>query len=270
MAVTRPLRGIVESIGGVALGFIYFLGGTGLLLKDVIGHTVRGPFQRRGVSPKAFWDQGVRAGARAIGIVALVNLFVGMILALIGGDLLIVVGFTSFLGEMLAIGIIQELGPLLTGVIMTGFIGAALAAEIGTMVVSEEVTAMTTMSLNPVRYIVAPRLLAVIVMVPCVTMIGCWVGLVGGWVVATEVVGLSGIDYWDRAWWALEAKHVWRGLTKAFVFGVIIGGVGCYQGFQVRGGAEGVGRVTTRAVVHAIIAIIIADAVLNYFLLFRL
>lgn len=270
MALTRPIRGLVESIGGATLGLLYFLGGIGLLLKDVIGHTIRGPFQKRPVSSKALWDQGVRAGTRAIGIVALVNLFVGMILALIGGDLLLVVGFTSFLGEMMSIGIIQELGPLLTGVIMTGFIGAALAAEIGTMVVSEEITAMTTMSLNPVRYVVAPRMLAVILMVPCLVIIGSWVGLVGGWIVATQVVGLSGTDYWDNAWRALEAKHVWRGLTKAFVFGLIIGAVGCYQGFQVRGGAEGVGRVTTRAVVHAIIAIIIADAILNYFLLFRL
>ncbi len=128
---------------------------------------------------------------------------------------------------------------------------------------------MTTMSLNPVRYIVAPRLLAVILMIPCVCMLGSWLGLLGGWVISTEVVGLSDQTYWNGAWFSLEAKHIWRGLTKSFVFGIIIGSVGCYQGFQVRGGAEGVGRVTTRAVVHAIVAIIIADAILNYFLLFR-
>lgn len=269
MSIRRPVLGFVEAVGGATLGLITFLGGIGLLLRDVFGHTIKGPFQKRPVRAKAFWTQAVRVGVKSLWIVGLVNFFIGSILALIGGDLLLWLGVPDFIGEMMSIGIIAELGPLLTGVIMTGYIGAALAAEIATMVVSEEITAMTTMSLNPMRYVVAPRLLAVILMVPCVSIIGSWIGMLGGALIAQEIVGLGWKDYWDHAWEALTPTYVWRGVIKSAVFGVIIGAVGCYQGFQVKGGAEGVGRVTTRAVVHSIIAIIVADALLNYILLFR-
>jgi phospholipid/cholesterol/gamma-HCH transport system permease protein len=126
------------------------------------------------------------------------------------------------------------------------------------------------MALNPTRYLVAPRILATMVMIPCVTLLGDIVGILGGLVVGVGVLNLSPQLFFDQAWASLEASFVWRGLLKASVFGVIIGTVGCYQGFRVKGGAEGVGRVTTEAVVTIIIAIIITDAILNYFLLFRL
>lgn len=264
-----PIRGFVESIGGATLGVLSFLGGIGLVVRDTIGHAIVGPFRGRPVRAKEFWSQSVRAGVRALGIVCLVSFFIGVILALIGGDLLLWLGVPDYVGPLLSIGIVQELGPLLTGVVMTGFIGAALAAEIATMVVSEEVTALTTMSLNPVRYIVAPRLLAVILMVPCVTVIGDWVGLFGGYVVSVGIIDISPQVYWDGVWDALAPKHIWRGTAKSVVFGILIGAIGCYQGFRVKGGAEGVGRVTTRAVVQTLIAIIVADAIMNYFLLFR-
>lgn len=269
MAGPRPLRGFAEAVGGATLGVVYLLGGIALLVRDAIGHAIMGPFRGRPVRGKALWTQSVRTGVRSLGIVCLVAFFIGVILALIGGDLLLWLGIPTYVSPLLAIGIVQELGPLLTGVVMTGFIGAALAAEIATMVVSEEITALTTMSLNPVRYIVAPRLFAVILMVPCVTLIGNWVGLLGGALVSITLIDLSWKEYWDGVWEALAAKHIFRGSLKSLVFGVLIGSIGCYQGFQVKGGAEGVGRVTTRAVVQTLVAIIIADAVLNYFLLFR-
>ena len=130
--------------------------------------------------------------------------------------------------------------------------------------------ALKTMGLNPVRHVVAPRILATVVMIPCVTMLGCVIGILGGLLVSTTVLDLTPQTYFEQAWDQLKARHVWRGLFKASVFGAIIGSVGCYQGFRVRGGAEGVGRVTTNAVVSSIIVIIITDAILNYFLLFRL
>jgi phospholipid/cholesterol/gamma-HCH transport system permease protein len=170
----------------------------------------------------------------------------------------------------MSVGVVIELGPLLTGIIMTGYIGAALAAEIGTMVVQEEITALRTMALDPTYFIVAPRLLAVVLMIPAVTLLGDLLGIAGGLLVSVTVLDLSPNVYFEQAWDQLVTKDVWRGLFKSAVFGLIVGGVGCYQGFQVTGGAEGVGRATTRAVVRAIILIIVADAILDYFLLFRL
>jgi phospholipid/cholesterol/gamma-HCH transport system permease protein len=222
------------------------------------------------VSGKAFRFQSVRVGPRALGVVFLVNIFVGMILALIGGSILQDLGFVHYVGNLMSVGTVVELGPLLTGIIMTGFIGAALAAEIGTMVVREEITAIRTMALNPVRYVVAPRMLAVILMVPCLTMLGDWLGIAGGLIVAQGVLGVPPVTYFHQAWQQLGVDDIWRGVTKAVMFGFIIGAVGCWRGFQVEGGAEGVGRATTSAVVTSILLIVVTDAVLNYFLLFRL
>jgi phospholipid/cholesterol/gamma-HCH transport system permease protein len=131
------------------------------------------------------------------------------------------------------------------------------------------VTALKTSGLNPVRFLVAPRLIATVVMVPCVTLLGDVVGILGGWFVATKVLEISTTTFFEHAWRALDTSDVWHGLEKSLVFGFIIGAIGCYQGFQVKGGAEGVGRATTQAVVSCILLIIMADAVLNYFLLFK-
>ena len=265
---TRP-GNLIASLGAITLGFVGFFGGLAMLLRDSLIHLIVGPARGQPVGWRSFWTQAVRAGPRALPVVFIVNLFVGMILALIGGNILENLGVTEYVGDLVGVGVVLELGPLLTGIIMTGYIGAALAAEIGTMVVNEEITALETMSINPIRYIVAPRLLAVLIMVPLITLLGDFVGILGGLVVSLEVLNLSANTFIEHAQDSLSTKHVWRGLVKATTFGFLIGSIGCYQGFRVHGGAEGVGRVTTGAVVRSIIAIIIADAVLNYFLLFR-
>ncbi len=262
--------GPVAALGARSLGLARFVGGVFLMLRAALYHAAVGPWRGRPVRERDFVAQSLRVGPQSLGVVFLVNLFVGLILALIGGNILLTLGFTRYVGNLMSVGVVLELGPLLTGIIMTGYIGAAFAAEIGTMVVTEETTAMQTMALNPVRYIVAPRVLATMVMIPCVTLLGDVLGILGGLIVAVGVLGLSPQIFFEQAWTQLTGSDVWRGLFKAAVFGTIIGTVGCYQGFQVKGGAEGVGRVTTNAVVTSIIAIIITDAILNYFLLFRL
>jgi phospholipid/cholesterol/gamma-HCH transport system permease protein len=266
------VRGLafVEGVGDATLKFLRYFGGLGLLTAEAIRHTVTGPFRGRPVRAKEVWSQMVRVGPRALPVVFLVNFFIGMILALIGGNILQTLGFTQYVGNLLTVGIVLELGPLLTAIIMTGFIGAALASELGTMVVAEEVTALRTSGLHPVRFLVAPRMLAVFIMVPCVTLLGDFVGMFGGLVISQGVLGISANTYWEQGWDQLTPKNVWQGLQKTAVFAVIIGAIGCYQGFQVKGGAEGVGRATTMAVVSSIIMIIIADAILDYILLFLL
>lgn len=263
------IRPIVATVGAVTVSTVRFVGGVTLVLGETLSHTVLGVFRRRPVHLRAVFQQALRVGPRSLGVVFLVNFFIGLILALIGGNILQILGFARYIGNLMSVGIVVELGPLLTGIIMTGYIGAALAAEIGTMVVREETTALRTMALDPMRYVVAPRVLATILMVPCVTLLGDLFGILGGLIVSLTVLDLSPQIYLEQAWQQLTAAQVWRGLIKACTFGTIIGAVGCYQGFQVKGGAEGVGRVTTNAVVSSIIAIIVTDAILNYFLLFR-
>lgn len=265
-----PRWPLLTALGSVALATVRFVGGVVLLLQDTARHTLLGPFRGRPVRRRELFDNALRVGPRSLGVVFLVNFFVGLILALIGGSILESLGFTRFIGNLMSVGVVVELGPLLTGIIMTGYIGASYAAEIGTMVVREETTALSTMALDPVRHVVAPRVLATVLMIPCVTVIGDVVGIFGGLLVAVGVLDLSPQTYLDQAWDQLRAIDVVRGLYKSAAFGAIIGAVGCYQGFQVRGGAEGVGRVTTNAVVSSIIVIIVTDAILNYFLLFRL
>ena len=267
-------RALIETVGDGTLRFVRYIGGLGLLLGGVLRHTVVGPFRGHPVKAHELWSQMVRVGPRSLLVVFQVNFFIGLILALIGGNILqsIASDFVVYVGNLMSIGIVLELGPLLTGIIMSGYIGAALAAELGTMVVTEEVTALRTTGLNPVRFLVAPRLWATILMIPCVTVLGDAVGILGGATVATGLLGVSWNTYFERAWEQLGhngTKDVWHGLEKAFTFGTIIGVVGCYQGFKVKGGPEGVGQATTNAVVSSIMLIITADAILNYFLLFR-
>lgn len=265
-----PTRTWLHVLGAVTLDLLSLFGGLSLLLRDALVQTVIGPFVGRPVRLRTFLQQSVRVGPRGLLVVFLVNFFIGLILALIGGYVLMTVGYQHFVGNLMSVGIVLELGPLLTGVIMTGFIGAALAAEIGTMVVSEEITALRTMALNPVRHVVAPRILAVILMVPCLVMLGDILGLLGGLVISQLVLDVPANTYFRQCWEQLSGEQVWRGLVKAALFGGIIGTVGCYRGFQVTGGAEGVGRATTSAVVTSILLIIVTDAIVNYFLLFRL
>ncbi len=265
------VRAFVEGLGDRTLRFVRYFGGLGLLTADAAKHTLVGPFRGRPVRSKEIWSQMVRVGPRSLPVVFQVNFFIGIILALIGGNILrsIATGFTEYVGDLMTLGTVLELGPLLTAIIMTGNIGAALTAEIGTMVVTEEVTALRTSGLHPVRFLVAPRLVATVVMVPCVTLMGDVVGILGGLLVATSVLDVSANTYFEHGWERLTTMDVVHGLEKSIVFGIIIGAIGCYQGFKVKGGAEGVGRATTQSVVSSIQLIIVADAILNYFLLFR-
>lgn len=262
-------RTLTEGLGDATLRIVRYAGGLGLLTTDTLRHTFGGALRGKPVRAREVWSQMVRVGPRALPVVFIVTFFIGTILALIGGSILQSLGFTEYVGNLMSVGIVIELAPLLTAIIMAGYIGAAFAAELGTMVVAEEVTALATSGIHPVRFLVAPRMIAVVLMIPCVTLLGDYMGILGGLVVTQLVLGVSSNVYLEHARVQLMTKDVWHGLEKSIVFAVLIGAIGCYQGFQVKGGAEGVGRATTQAVVSSIILIIVADAILNYFLLFR-
>jgi phospholipid/cholesterol/gamma-HCH transport system permease protein len=247
-----------------------FIGACVGLLAEFAYWLVVGPFRGFRWKPKEAARQAVRIGVNAIPIVFLVNFFVGVTLAVTVADILKIFGPIEYTAAVMGVGFWRELSPLLTGVIMAGFAGASLAAEIGTMKVGEELMALEASALNPVRVLCVPRLLAILVMVPTVTLFGNLFGIYGGYLVCTGLLDppLSPQLFYDRLIDPMRVKDVWVGGLKSLIFGAIVGLVGLGQGLQVRGGAEGVGRATTNAVVYSIILIIAADCLITIWFFF--
>ena len=174
-------------------------------------------------------------------------------------------GATIYVANLVAVSICRELSPLLTAIIITGRSGSAITAEIGTMKVSEEIDALKTMGLNPISYLVVPRTIAMLVMVPALTLIGDFVGVLGGYVISMATLDFTSVRYVNQTIDAIVFKDVASGLVKSFFFGLIIAMIGSYEGFKVQGGAEGVGKSTTQAVVVSIFLIIAADVIFTVF-----
>lgn len=205
--------------------------------------------------------QSVRVGVRAIPIIMLVQFFIGLILALNLAPVLDAYGQLERMADVVGIAVFRELGPLLTAVLLSGYAGASIAAELGTMVEGEEIKALRAHALDPVRFLVAPRMIATAVMMVALTVIADLLGVFGGYFTSVVILGVSSDVYIDLTRAAVKVSDYTTGLTKAFVFGVIISGLACYEGLNVKGGAEGVGRATTTTVVKSIVALIAADAV---------
>lgn len=200
-------------------------------------------------------------GTLSVPVVLTTALFTGMVLALQAGLTLEVKlkGVTQFMGRTVALPFLRELGPVLTGLIVAGRIGSAIAAEIGTMAVTEQVDALKTLATPPLRYLGVPRLLACVLMLPLLAALADVVGLLGGYVVAHLVLGLPSNVYWGDVPNMVSVGDFVSGVGKTLFFGLIIAVVSCYQGFQASGGAEGVGKATTRAVVWSSILILVSD-----------
>ena len=210
-------------------------------------------------------DQMVRLGVRAVPIVTLVLLFVGMVLAFQMDYVLRNFGQKEWIARVVAVSMLRELAPLLTGVVMSGFAGASIAAELGTMVVGEEILALQSQALDPLKFLVMPRVIATTFMQVCLTVLANIVGILGGFVVATMVLGQNPYGYYEQTVTFLETQDLITGLVKAGAFGLLISVIACYLGLRVTAGAEGVGRATTLAVVYAIVAIIVTDLVFSAF-----
>jgi phospholipid/cholesterol/gamma-HCH transport system permease protein len=203
--------------------------------------------------------QMIRFGLRAIPIVALVNLFVGMIVAVSMSEMLRKLGVITWTAKVVAVAITRELAPLMTAIVMSGFAGAAIAAEIATMTVNEEILALESAALSPIRFLVLPRMIGVCVMMMCLTLVADVLGMFGGYLVGTGMLDIGGPTYLDINNNAVEWADIPKGLVKAFVFGVVITLVACRQGLKADGGALGVGHATTKAVVYSIFLIILAN-----------
>jgi phospholipid/cholesterol/gamma-HCH transport system permease protein len=206
-----------------------------------------------------FGGQLLAIGFFSLPVVGLVVLFTGAALALniyVGGGRF---NAEQIMPQVVALGIVRELGPVLAAVMLAGRVSAAIAAEIGAMRATEQIDALQTLSTDPFRYLIAPRLLAAVITLPLLTLVADIIGVAGGWLVATSTLGFSGAIYVKNTWDFLQSWDIVSGLIKAAVFGFIVALMGCYHGYNASGGARGVGRATTHAVVSAAILIFAAD-----------
>jgi phospholipid/cholesterol/gamma-HCH transport system permease protein len=208
-------------------------------------------------------EQMARIGANTLPIASVMSLFIGMVLALQSGYALQKYGTQSrHLGPIVALSIVRELAPVLTALLVAGKIGSSIAAEIGTMAVSEEIDALITLRISPVRYLAMPRLIACLVMLPVLVVYADLLGILGGGLVANTYFDVSYNIYFNQVYNSLDFGEILRGLVKATFFGGIIATVACHRGFHTTGGAKGVGQATTEAVVYSFVGIFI----FNYFI----
>jgi phospholipid/cholesterol/gamma-HCH transport system permease protein len=207
-------------------------------------------------------------GVGSLPIVLLTGFFIGAVMVLQTASQFERFGETALTGDVVALALVRELGPTITALLVAGRNSSGIASELGSMVVTEQVDAMRAMGTDPIRKLVTPRVIASVLMLPLLTATADFIGLVGGYLVSHMTLHLSAVQFWTRAIDALQFGDLVQGMTKPLVFGLIVSTVGCYQGLTVRGGAQGVGRATTSAVVVASVSVIAADFFLSRILLF--
>jgi phospholipid/cholesterol/gamma-HCH transport system permease protein len=245
-------------IGRVFLDFLEGIGRLAAFTGSGVSHCVRPPFYGRLVT-----RQMMSIGYYSLPVVGMTALFTGMVLALqiyVGGSRF---NAESAVATIVVIGITRELGPVLAGLMVAGRVGAAMAAELGTMRVTEQIDALTTLSTNPFKYLVAPRLIAGATMLPLLVLVADIIGVMGGYLVGIHKLGFNPVIYLKNTFDFLQAIDVVSGLVKASVFGFLISLMGCYHGYNSRGGAQGVGDATTQAVVTGSILILVFDYILT-------
>jgi phospholipid/cholesterol/gamma-HCH transport system permease protein len=248
---------ILNFIGLWVLKLLEESGRVMILFFRTLGLTFRPPFDLRGLL-----RQIERVGVNSIPVILITGAFTGMVLALQSYTGFKRFNAEAFVGTVVALSMTRELGPVLSGLMVSGRVGAAMAAELGTMQVTEQIDALYTLATNPIQYLIVPRFLASLIIMPILTVFAEAVGMLGGYAVSVYLLGSNPTIYIRRTYDYLDLEDIYIGLLKACVFGMIIAIIGCYQGFNAQGGAEGVGKATTRAVVMSSLLILIA----NYFI----
>jgi phospholipid/cholesterol/gamma-HCH transport system permease protein len=261
----RLPRRIYFNITDKVRKFFIYIGGLSVLLVKTV-FWMFAPRMRK-------WqvlDQMDRIGVASFPIVFLISLFTGMVLALQSAYQMQKVSAEMYIASLVALSLTRELGPVLTALIVAGRCGAAITAELGTMQVTEQVDALETLSTNPIQYLVVPRFLALLIMVPLLTIFSDFFGIIGGYLIGVGKLNITHAMYVKMTWDPLKLKDVTTGLIKSVTFAMIICLVSCFEGLNTTAGAEGVGRATTSSVVRSFILIIIFDCLLTaifYFLM---
>jgi phospholipid/cholesterol/gamma-HCH transport system permease protein len=253
----NPLNG-VAALGRGTIGACRLAGDITLFALDGLSQIIRPPFYAR-MFLRAFID----IGFFSLPVVALTAIFTGMVLALQASTGLSRFSAQSAIASLVVLSVTRELGPVLAGLMVSGRVGAAMAAELGTMRVTDQIDALTTLSTSPMKYLVAPRLLAGVLALPLLVLVADSLGVLGGFIIGTLKLGFNPGTYLANTVQFMNTQDVISGLVKAAVFGVLIVLMGCYHGYRSRGGAQGVGAATTSAVVSASVLILAFDYVLT-------
>jgi phospholipid/cholesterol/gamma-HCH transport system permease protein len=224
-----------------------------------LGRFLRSLFKKGGGRGQ-LWQQLDFVGVGSVPLVLLTAFFTGGVLALQSYHGLGGAGFAdSQLGKLVALSMLRELGPVLAGLMLASRVGAAMAAELGTMRVTEQIDALTTLAANPMRYLVVPRIMACVLMLPLLVVMANALGIVGGWFVSVQALGMDGNAYLTSAFGAITSEDMTMAFVKAATFGLVVGLMATYHGFNAGNGAAGVGNATTRAVVYAAVGILVTD-----------
>ncbi len=224
------------------------------MIQKVLRGVVTPPYYFRDIV-----EQFEAIGVGSLTVVLLTGMFTGMVLALQSGFTLDQFGARSMVGRLVSASMVKELGPVLTGLMVAGRVGSGIAAELGSMVVTDQISALRALGTDPIRKLVLPRILAGLVMVPLLTVIAGGVGMVGGWIVTVTQLKVASSVYWNSVVQGLFIQDVWMGLIKPFFLGFAIVSIGCHVGMRTSGGTQGVGRATTNAVVASSVAVIAVD-----------
>lgn len=255
------MKRLIEKFGRTLIIFSEELGRILMLFFATLKQTVVPPFEINNTL-----KQMLEIGVRSLPVVIVTAAFTGMVFALQTYTGFKRFGSEALVGTVVALSVTRELGPVLTGLIVAGRAGAAIAAELGTMRVTEQIDALETLATNPVKYLIVPRFLSGLVMLPALTVCADIIGIFGGYLVTVGLFETSSIAYWKRTWNFLEPSDIYNGLLKACFFGASIVLISCYKGFYTSGGAEGVGKATTGAVVLSSMTILISDYFLSSWL----
>jgi phospholipid/cholesterol/gamma-HCH transport system permease protein len=251
----------IEYLGKVTRGPIEGIGQIILLFFSSVKLLVKPPYEIRTV-----FKQMVEIGVNSLPVVLITAVFTGMVLALQSYTGFKRFGAEGLVGSVVALSMTRELGPVLTALIVAGRAGAAMAAELGTMRVTEQIDALETLATNPIKYLIVPRFLSGIIMLPSLTVVADIVGIIGGYFVTVIVLKANEMTYMRMTWDYLEVQDIYSGIVKACFFGAALSLISCYKGFYTKGGAEGVGRATTGAVVLSFMVILVSDYFLSAWL----
>jgi len=250
----RILKDFFFDIGKRVVSLMYFLGGLSNLAAQTVYWTFVPPYKNERIL-----QQAKRSGYDSLPIVTLIGFFIGTILALQTAVLMQRLGSEMYIASIVALSLVRELGPVITSLVVAGRVGAAITAEIGSMQVTEQIDALEVFGTNPIKYLVVPRFVALSIMLPILTLYANAVGIMGGYAICVYRLGISSSMYLNITFDALLYKDLFTGLFKTVVFGMVIAFVSCYEGFNVEGGADGVGKATRQAVVASFILILAAD-----------
>jgi len=254
------MGGTVSAVGRYVTDGVLYVGGLASLFFEAVSWIFKPHVKHRQLI-----SHMLQIGVRTLPVSGVILFLIGMVIAFQTAYQVRALGGEVLIPALLSVSIARELGPVMTALVVAGRVGAAITAEIGTMAVTEQIDAIDSMSVPPVKYLVAPRLIAMALVAPILTIYTNLIGLLGGYVACVGKLGLSHQYYFDKAFGALSMEDIGSGLWKSFIFAIIICIVSCFEGMRVKGGAQGVGRATMQSVVVSFIGIVVADFVFTLF-----